>query len=240
MEIKLKTEPKSNRVVGIDLYLLNQYIIYIYVSVKDTLTYVTCSRCSTQRLWADVCHDAAGDPAGEDSEEPGTGDRAQGEHATLPDMQTTRLTNMLNSYFKCSFKDERISALEEKRRPLNESGNRPECYICHISLDKRVLTVATFPVFWFRKHTWAELQRRSWEKVPETAESSDWNGGRLIKLNIHVFVLWLHRCQLCWSPLCPAELSEWLRFDLGGRRCQRWLSRKWSGTERRERSSAAR
>ena len=50
MEIKLKTEPKSNRVVGIDLYLLNQYIIYIYVSVKDTLTYVTCSRCSTQRL----------------------------------------------------------------------------------------------------------------------------------------------------------------------------------------------
>lgn len=138
MEIKLKTEPNSNRVVGIDLYLLNQYIIYIYVSVKDTLTYVTCSRCSTQRLWADVCHDAAGDPAGEDSEEPSTGDRAQGEHATLPDMQTTRLTNMLNSYFKCSFKDERISALEEKRRPLNESGNRPECYICHISLDKRV------------------------------------------------------------------------------------------------------
>lgn len=139
-----------------------------------TLTPWSIFRCSTERLWADVRHDAAGDPAGENSEEPSTGDRAQGEHTRLLIQMNSKHQTYQTLTLNFLLKDKRISVLEDKQRLLKESGNIYRVWYTLNFWIKGFDLDFIFPVCGFREYTW------SWKKVPTPAESSVWNGGKLI------------------------------------------------------------
>lgn len=87
-------------------------------------TILVCRR-SAQQHGAAVGHDGAGDPPGDDGEEPNKGAQAQGDAPPL-------LKNMISTHpitdMFC-LQDKKISALEEKLQPLCESGELPQTQV---------------------------------------------------------------------------------------------------------------